>query len=177
MKKIAALISVLLIAACGFQPLYVQRSGGKAWYYSGDFDTSIADEMAQIKVATIADRFGQQLRNDLLDMLTPKGVPQNAKYRLKAVLADRIVTQQAMRDDVTATSERIEYRVFYQLFAGNEELVKGDSIAYVSYDILHDPYSTTMAQKKAETDAARIIANDIVLRIGAYFHSQINGNL
>ena len=43
---------------------------------------------------------------------------------------------------------------------------------YVSYDILANPYSTTMAQKKTETDAAKIIADDIALRLGAYFHSQ-----
>ncbi len=48
----------------------------------------------------------------------------------------------------------------------------GDSIAYVSYDILANPYSTTFAKKKTQTDAAKIIANDITLRIGAYFHAR-----
>ena len=55
----------------------------------------------------------------------------------------------------------------------NEECLKGDSVAYVSYDIMANPYSTTMAQKKTEADAAKIIANDIALRLGAYFHSQM----
>lgn len=174
MKKIGLLMAVLGLISCGFQPLYVQRTGGNAWYYGGNFDTSIADEMALIKIPTIAERFGQQLRNDLLDLITPRGVPKRAKYRLDIRLADKIVTQQAMRDDVTATSERIEYRVAYRLFEGGTQLVAGDSIAFVSYDILANPYSTTMAQKKAETDAAKIIANDIALRIGAYFHSQMS---
>ena len=80
-----------------------------------------------------------------------------------------------MRNDVTATSERIEYLVSYRLFTGNEKLVEGTSIVFVSYDILTNPYATTTAQKKAESDAAKILANDITLRIAAYFHSRNNG--
>ena len=163
------------LAACGFQPLYVQTGGEEKRFYDGDFDTSIVEEMSQIKIPSIADRFGQLLRNDLLDLLTPRGVPQNAKYRLDVVLNGRIVTHQAMRNDVTATNERIEYRVGYKLFQGANQLLKGNSIAFVSYDILQNPYSTTMAQKKAEKDAAKIIANDIALRIGAYFHTKMSG--
>lgn len=171
MKRIGALLMIFVLAACGFQPLYVQHSASGSWL-SGD--TSIANEMAQIKISPIAERFGQQLRNDLLDLLTPRGVPQRAKYRLDVELANKNVVQQAMRNDVTATNERIEYTVTYKLFEGTKELVSGNSIAFISYDILANPYSTTMAQKKGETDAAKIIANDIVLRIGAYFHNKMS---
>ena len=171
MKSFVAFCLLVFLAACGFQPLYVQKTGG-SWYYDGQFDTSITEEMSKIKISSISDRFGQQLRNNLLDLITPKGSPKDAKYRLDVKLMDRSVVQQAMRDDVTATNERVEYRVKYSLLQDNRELVSGDSIAFVSYDILSNPYSTTMAQKKAETDAASIIANDIALRIGAYFHSQ-----
>ena len=172
MKKIELLLVICLLGACGFQPLYVQRSNDSSWYFSDTFDTSITTEMAKIKVATIKDRFGQQLRNNLLDLLTPKGIPNDPQYRLKGEVLERTVTQQAMRDDVTATNERIKYRVGYTLYDGADELVRGDSIAFVSYDILADPYSTTVSQKKAEEDAAKIVANDITLRIGAYFHTR-----
>ena len=56
---------------------------------------------------------------------------------------------------------------------GDKRLFTGDCVAYVSYDILANPYSTTMAQKKGDENAAKIIANDIALRIGAYFHSTL----
>ena len=176
MKLLKLIIIPLILCSCGFQPLYVQRSGEAKWYFNDKFDTSITDEMMQIKIASIADRFGQQIRNELLDLLTPKGAPKNPKYRLVVKILERQVTQQAMRSDVTATNERIKYRVGYTLYNSSEELVKGDSIAFVSYDILSDPYSTTMAQKKAENDASRIVANDIALRLGAYFHTQLTGN-
>jgi hypothetical protein len=41
----------------------------------------------------------------------------------------------------------------------------------LSYDLLDNPYSTTMDKKKIKKDGAKIIANDIALRVGAYFHS------
>ncbi len=170
-KTLIGLLAVLGLSACGFEPLYVQRDTQSSWYFGGKTDTSITAEMSQIKVETIADRFGQQLRNDLLDLITPRGVPKNPQYRLKVKLVDRQVVQQAMRRDITATSERVTYRVSYELLKESDTLVKGDSIAYVSYDIMANPYSTTMAQKKTETDAAKIIANDIALRLGAYFHA------
>lgn len=173
-KLISAIMLLFLVSACGFEPLYVQKKNNNSWYFSGDFDTSITSEMAKIKVEPIADRFGQLTRNGLIDLLTPKGMPKNPKYRLTASLASKSVTQQAMRKDITATSERVIYRVKYQLFEGSKRVVNGNSVAYVSYDILANPYSTIMAQKKAEKDAARIIANDIALRIGAYFHTKFS---
>lgn len=174
MKKVGVFVAILLLAACGFQPLYVQRTINDGGYDKEQFDTSISEEMALIKIPPISDRFGQLLRNELIDLLTPKGVPQNSKYRLDVVLASKSLTQQAMRNDVTATNERIKYKVDYKLFEGANLLVSGNSIAFVSYDILQNPYSTTMAQKKAEKDATKIIANDIVLRIGAYFHTKMS---
>ena len=131
--------------------------------------------MSKIRIAAIKDRFGQQLRNELLDIITPKGTPVSPAYRLNVTLDKKEVIQQAMRNDVTATSERLEYLVSYKLFSGQNKLVEGTSIAFVSYDILTNPYSTTTAQKKAESDAAKILANDIALRIAAYFHSRNNG--
>ena len=179
-KLILGLFAGMLLAGCGFEPLYVQRDTTSSWYFGGKTDTSITAEMSQVKVESIADRFGQQLRNNLLDLITPQGMPKQPQYRLKVRLISRDTVQQAMRRDITATSKRVSYKVGYELLKGSETLVKGDSIAYVSYDIMANPYSTTMAQKKTEADAAKIIANDIALRLGAYFHSRLSnkdGNL
>ncbi len=180
MKIFSALLLLFSLTACGFEPLYVQKKQESLWYFGGEFDTSISTEMAKIKVQTIADRFGQELRNDLLDMITPLGVPARPTYRLVVDVEPIEITQQAMRDDITATRERVRYKVNYRLLSAesSEVLVSGDSIAYVSYDILANPYSTTFAKKKTQTDAAKIIANDIALRIGAYFHARFSkGNV
>lgn len=164
-----------LLPACGFEPLYVERKSSEKWYYKGEFDTSITDEMAQIKVEPVSDRIGQLIRNELIDSFTPKGAPDKARYRLVVNSINKQVVQQALRDDITATRERVRYKVNYFLYDNQSgaELVKGNSLAYLSYDILANPYSTTFSQKKLEKDAAKIIANDISLRMGAYFHSTL----
>lgn len=170
--KLKILFLVLSLPACGFEPLYVERDSSEGFYYKGNFDTSVSDEIKQIKVEPIADRIGQLVRNELLDSFTPLGIPSTPKYRLQVENISKHVAEQAMRDDITATRERVEYKLDYVLYDENgEELVKGDTLALLGYDIMSNPYSTTMSQKKIEKDAAKIMADDISLRIGAYFHS------
>ncbi len=177
MKKYQVLLLALFVSSCGFQPLYVEKKHNNTWYFSGDFDTSITQEMAQIKVEPIAERFGQVMRNELLDSLTPRGTPKQPKYRLYVELTDKQIIQQALRNDITATREQVRYKVNYSLYdmKTGKQLVRGNSIAYSSYDIMSNPYSTTVAEKKGEKDCAQIIANDIALRLGAYFHSRQTG--
>lgn len=170
-KRFIFLMLISFVSACGFEPLYVERKGDNAWYFKGDFDTSISQEMAKIKVMPIKDRFGQIMRNDLIDLLSPKGQPQKPKYRLFVTLKSKTERDQALRSDITATRKMVKYKVSYYMTDNDKTLLKGDSVAYTGYDILANPYSTTIAKKKGDEDAARIIANDISSRLGAYFHS------
>lgn len=172
--KIAMILaSVCGLAACGFEPLYVEKTAGNdLWYYNNKFDTDIVREMAQIKVETVSDRIGQMIKNELMDTFNPYGTPKCAKYFLKLQPVSAHTVQQALRDDITATREKVKYTVKYSLWdKENGQLVSGKSWVYLSYDLLDNPYSTTMDKKKVEKDGAKIIANDISLRIGAYFHS------
>ena len=162
-----------MLTACGFEPLYVDRYSDEKWYYKGQFDTSITNEIAQIKVEPANERIGQLIRNELLDSFTPKGIPEHPKYRLTITNIEKSISEQAMRDDITATRERVEYKIDYVLTdaSNGQILVSNDTLALLGYDIMTNPYSTTFAQKKVEQDAAKIMAADISLRIGAYFHS------
>lgn len=172
-KNIALAVLVVLISGCGFEPLYVEKKSNSEWYYDNEFDTGIKEEMAQVKVELIQDRIGQLIRNDLLDKLTPKGTPKSPKYYLKVINVKKTEIDQALRNDITATRKKVIYKVNYVLKnKEHEQILSGDSVAYLGYDILRDPYSTTFAQKKNEKNAAKIIANDISLRLGAYFHSK-----
>ena len=161
-----------VLSCCGFEPLYVEEKSNSDWYYNSEFDTSIREEMASVKVELIQDRIGQLIRNDLLDKLTPKGQPKSPKYYLSVNKINRQEIDQALRNDITATRKKVIYKVYYTLRDENHKtLINNSSEAYLGYDILSDPYSTTFAQKKNEKNAAKIIANDISLRLGAYFHS------
>ena len=166
-------MAVGCLSGCGFEPLYVEKTeGSDLWYYNNKFDTDIVQEMAQIKVETVTDRIGQLIRNELIDTFNPKMDNKEAKYFLKIRPVSKRVTQQALRDDITATREKVKNTVSYSLWSREDgQLVSGNSWVYLSYDLLDNPYSTTMDKKKVEKDGAKIIANDISLRIGAYFHA------
>ena len=171
-KNIVIAVLAVLISGCGFEPLYVEKKTSGEWYYDNEFDTGIMEEMASVKVELISNRIGQLIRNDLLDKLTPKGQPKSPKYFLKVKDIKKQEIDQALRNDITATRKKVIYKVDYVLKdAEHKTLINGNSVAYLGYDILRDPYSTTFAQKKNEKNAAKIIANDISLRLGAYFHS------
>lgn len=173
-KEIYAFAALVCgISACGFEPLYVEKTGGDdLWYYNNQYDTDIVQEMAQIKITSVSDRMGQLIKNELMDTFNPAGTPKNAKYFLKLFAPDTITKKQALRDDITATREKITYVIYYELWDREQgRLIKGSSSAVLSYDLLDNPYSTSMDQKKVQRDGAKIIANDIALRIGAYFHS------
>ena len=85
LKKI--LTTVLLagtLTACGFEPLYVEKTGGDdLWYYNNQYDADIVHEMSQIRVNTAGGRMGQMIKNELIDMFNPYGAPKDAKYFLK----------------------------------------------------------------------------------------------
>lgn len=173
LKKIYTAIALLGLVSCGFEPLYVEKtSGDDLWYYNNKFDTDIAQEMSQIKVETVSDRIGQLVKNELMDTFHPLGTPKNAKYFLKIEPIYTRRSEQALRDDITATREKVLYSVNYHLWGRDDgELVSGNAQVFLSYDLLDNPYSTTMDKKKVEKDGAKILANDISLRLGAFFHS------
>ena len=174
LKKIYILASLLCgFTACGFEPLYVEKTADNdLWYYNNQFDMDIVWEMSQIKVEGATDRIGQLVRNELIDSFTPHGVPKNAKYFLKLQPIKSRTTEQALRNDITATREKVKYTLDYELWSKEKgHLVSGKTWVFLSYDLLDNPYSTTMDKKKVEKDGAKILANEISLRVGAYFHS------
>ena len=40
-KKLIALLMIMFLAACGFEPLYVQKKHDSLWFFGGEFDRSI----------------------------------------------------------------------------------------------------------------------------------------
>ncbi len=168
-----AVFMICSLSACGFEPLYVEKTGGDdLWYYNNQYNADIVKEMAQIKITAAGGRMGQLIKNELIDTFNPYGAPKNSEYFLKIQAPVSQTVQQALRDDITATREKVTYTVTYELWSNKKgKLVGGSSSTILSYDLLDNPYSTTMDKKKIEKDGAKIIANDIALRIGAYFHS------
>ncbi|MCW5774643.1 MAG: hypothetical protein KIT16_23565, partial [Rhodospirillaceae bacterium] len=66
--------AALALGGCGYRPLYGDRGTSDAVNVSG--------ELARVKIAGIADRRGQILRNYLLDRMNPAGEPADPRYVL-----------------------------------------------------------------------------------------------
>ena len=70
LRPTGLLIATIIVAACGFQPLYGSSQG----VLSG----AVVENLAAVRITAIPDRVGQIVRNDLLDRLNDLIADYNA---------------------------------------------------------------------------------------------------
>jgi LPS-assembly lipoprotein len=159
-KAAAALLVCALLSACGFEPLYARRADG-----------STVDHMAVTKIAVIEDRVGQQLRNVLLEELTPRGQPAQPLYVLEVKLTESISNLAIQKDDTTSRSS-LELRATYVLrrIADGEALFDGLSRATTSYNVVSSNFATVSAENDARRRNARVLGEEMKIRLAAYFN-------
>ncbi len=164
-RTFAPIFVVLLLGACGFRSLY-----------GTDATADAPGELATIKVNPIADRLGQQLRNNLLDLLNPRGRPANPRYFL-TVRLDQSTQRLAIEKDAFATRANLRLLANFSLHDqdSREIVLSGKSLMVSSYNILDSEFATLMAEKDAKARAARELAHDIRTRLAAFFVRQGGG--
>jgi LPS-assembly lipoprotein len=144
-------------AGCGFRPLY------------GSSSASNAAELSSVQINIIKDRSGQILRNFLLDRLTPRGAPSNARYTLNVELIES-KSDIAVRTDESATRSTLTIYADYKLTsnAGPEKGVhSGRVISVSSYNRLSSDYGTLASEQNARQRSLREIAEELRLRIAS----------
>ena len=146
----------LALAACGFQPLYGEREHGA--------ETLAA--LADVRIAPIADRLGQVVRNHLLDSLTPRGTPAAARYRLTVTLR-RAKEGLAFQQDESVTRFDITVTAEYELaeIASGDTVAKGTARSIASYNVVRSDFANTAAERDAERRLARELSEEIALRL------------
>ena len=96
----------------GLDPLYAQKTTQQPLVFQRQVRQlhCYGRNGADFKVEPIADRFGQQVRNQLLDLLTPQGSAQEAEIPFVCGRRrDRQVTQQALRQGYYAANSANAY--------------------------------------------------------------------
>ncbi len=163
---VAAIIAV--VGGCGFRPLYSETTAEK----------DVPEDLSSVTIAPIPDRVGQQLRNYLLDMLTPRGRPKKPIYTLKVSVDERI-TDLAIDNSGLATRANLRLDATYALVKDDigETVVTGASLAVSSYNLVRAEFSTLTAQNDARSRAALHIARQIRARLGAFFAHQQNATV
>lgn len=154
-----ALAAALLLAACGFRPLYA--TGGVA---------DASEELSQVEIGVIPDRSGQILRNYLIKGINSNGRPTDPVYRLTVDLRER---QEDLGIDKTDTAQRtnlvITARFSLRTAADDQEVLNRRVGIITSYNIVLDEYATLSAQNAARDRALRQLGSDIRTQLALYF--------
>lgn len=161
--RILACLSLFLLVACGFQPLYASREN-----LLPKQDVAITTELAKIYVKPIENRIGMIMRQELRDLLSPQGT-KNLEYTLSVVNQRKLISEQGIRTDNIPTRITIGYETKYVLRKGNEILFSDVASAQSSYNVLSNAYSTDTSEKKVEERLILLIAKDVALRITVFF--------
>jgi LPS-assembly lipoprotein len=170
----AALVLALLaaLAGCGFEPLY------------GESGSATQADLSRVRIAAIQDspdtfgrnapvaRGAQELRNFLIDRVTPRGAPVAPLYELRATLAESKAILGIRRDE-TATRATLNLSSGFTLVRLDTGAVLLQSAARseISYNILRNEFATISVENDARRRGAREIseqiANQVANAIGA----------
>jgi len=156
MIRALALALMLMLGACGLQPMYADGSTGR-----------VASGLSAIQVAPIPERAGWLLRNALVDRMG--GEAANADYRLEVDLDDNL-TSFGIRGDSGATRERRTLRARYRLVELKTGQVVLDATAGsdAGIDVVSSPYATVAAEQTAQERLATVIADQMVSRLSLF---------
>lgn len=155
------LAAALLLAGCGFRPLYGTASlpeGATAAFASVRIDPIVA--------TNDSDRIGFLLSDALDTALHAPGVKAEARYVLTLKLADER-RGLGVQDDASITRYNYRLAAEWTLTPVGAEmpLASGTAQTTASYNVVDSQYSTLVARGDAEKRAAREIAEQIKLRV------------
>lgn len=149
-----------VLAACGFQPLYGNRSQAN----------SAPTQFAQIDVTGIDGRAGHHLRNYLIDKLSARGDNYKKLYRLDISLSEQ-KDGLAIRQDESVT--RFNYRVLGAIRLvrlRDQQPVFETSLRVTSaFNVVKSEFATLSAERDAQDRAARDLSDEIITRLAIYF--------
>ncbi len=156
-RYIAPILLVMILPACGLQPLY-----------SGGSKGAVAATLGTISVVAIEGKNGWLMRNALNDRL---GTQNNVstQFRLVVTLDDRI-SGFGVRADDTVTRERRTLRARYQLIstATGETVLDATAGSDAGIDVVSSEYATIAGENSALENLTEKVADQIVTRLSIY---------
>lgn len=158
--KVFALTGLLVLAACGFSPMYGSGSS-----------VSAPEELNKVEIAIIPDAEGVHLRNALIDSFYHDGYPSNPTYVLQM---DKI--REKISDlDITINSEatRKQIRLHTTLTLKNKEtsevVLSRELTALTSYNVLGSQFTTRVSESDAREAALNDLARQAETQVALYF--------
>jgi LPS-assembly lipoprotein len=163
-RHVPGLIACLLLAGCGFQPVYMRTAAGNAG--------AAQRELAAIDVAIIPDRPGQLLRQALQDRFEGAGSAAAQRYELRVgfgIAGDAI----AIRPDSNPTRIREIGTASWTLVAqdpARSTVTSGTARAVDGYNLIDAQYfASDLENGVVQRRLAEALADQITLQLAAYF--------
>ncbi|MCE2988464.1 MAG: LPS assembly lipoprotein LptE [Phenylobacterium sp.] len=154
----AGFASLLLLAGCGFTPLYATPDLGAG--------------LAAVEVTTPEGRAGALLREQLDDALGRRASSAPA-YRLDVALSELRYPRGVRVDNVATRYEYVLTAAYtFSAAAPGEALKTGKVRVELTYDSADQPYASVIAQQDAQVRAAQEAARRIHLELAAFLAGQ-----
>lgn len=165
-RPLAALLCLLLLASCGFEPLY-----GKTEYMQSS-DPDMATGRAAIDIANVPDREGQRLRNLLIDRLYVRGRPAVGLYTLTLTPLQNTTTNLGIRKDATSTRAMTTIGTHVKLVENNTGriVLERDVHAVGGYNQLDNQLATITSKRSVTDHMLEELSDSIVREIDLYFN-------
>lgn len=167
--KAILLCSVLMLASCGFEPMYGTTRFNAPTAQSAALEAILAN----IAIDNIPNREGQYLRNLLIDRFYTKGKPEAPAYTLnisglKESKYDLDITKES---DATRTQLKIEINMSLVDAAG-KTILNRKLKALGSYNILTSEFTTRVSEQNTRENVLKDLAAQIETQIGLYAQSR-----
>jgi LPS-assembly lipoprotein len=153
-------LAALVLAGCGFQPLYGGTTAGGA---------KLAEVMAGVDIAPIPGRVGQKLRNELIFANTGGGNGAPTRYKLEIAIKES-VTDELVQITGDATGQVYQLDATFKLIdpANGKVLMQGKAISRAAYNRFQEIFANVRARYDAENRAARTISESIKTQVAAF---------
>jgi LPS-assembly lipoprotein len=161
-------LALLLLAGCGFRPLYgsgsIVRDRGEPGTVS----------LSEVQIEPIPNRRGQELRNRLIDRFYGDGRPASPTYALAVTNLRTSITKLGIQKNATATTALLDMTATYRLTDAQTRATidSGTSRSIVRYNILTSPFATLAAENDAYERAIQDISEDLTSRIAVTLHTR-----
>ncbi|MBX3499788.1 MAG: hypothetical protein KF889_10120 [Alphaproteobacteria bacterium] len=157
------------LSACSLRPLY---GGDEGTPPAGAPAGGVRGDLAAIRIATIAERSGQVLRNALIDHLTPGGEPRQPLYHLVVTRSESEQTPLRRLDEV-AMLQTLHVSASWSLRdPAGATLTAGFSRTVARFDLTRSQPATEAARENARERTARDLAEDIRMKLALYFRQR-----
>jgi LPS-assembly lipoprotein len=162
---LGAVLSVTALTGCGdggFRPLYGSAGIG----------ANVSERLAEVEIAPIPGRVGQQIRNQLIFDTTGGGEARTPAYRLEIAIKENVIST-LVKTDGDALSQIFTVDAQFSLVRLSDKAVvlKGVSYGRAGFERNPSIFSNVRAQEDAQNRAGRTVGVEMKTRLAAFLAS------